>query len=151
MADPISLTVGTIAALAFAKFLESSAGEAGKQLTASALKKMDDLRKKIWAKLRGIHEVDALHDSIERGNKIRSEQINNNLVPHLESAMKSDETFAKEIQKLAYEINQEINIGEILGKNVMNVYSGSAVQINDPKGPVFNEVSGGTFTFTFNN
>ncbi len=149
MTEPITLTVGTIAALAFTKFLESSTGEAGKQLTASVLKKIDILRNKICTKLRGIHEVDALHTSLNKGRKVTDEQINNVLVPHLESAMK-DEFFAKEVQQLAHEINQEISISEILGKNVMNVYGGSAVQINDPTAPVIQGVSGGTINITYN-
>ncbi len=151
MAEPITLTVGTIAALAFTKFLESSAGEAGKQLMPGVLKKMDELRQKIWIKLRGIHDVDALIASVERGSKVSAQQINNVLVPHLEAAMKNDENFAKEIQALARGINQEINIGEILGENVMNVYGGEAVQINDPKAPVLQGISGGTIHITNNN
>jgi hypothetical protein len=34
MSEPVTLTVGAIAALAFAKFLESSAGEAAKKLNS---------------------------------------------------------------------------------------------------------------------
>lgn len=60
MSEPATLTVGAIAALAFTKFLESSAGEAAKKLTPLALEKMDTLGKKIQAKLRGIPEIDAL-------------------------------------------------------------------------------------------
>ncbi|NJN88377.1 MAG: hypothetical protein HC881_21435 [Leptolyngbyaceae cyanobacterium SL_7_1] len=55
MPDPVSLTAGTIATLAFQKFLESGAGEVGKKFTAEAIAKMDELGKRIWAKLRGVH------------------------------------------------------------------------------------------------
>ena len=147
MADPVTLTVGTIAALAFTKFLESSAGEAAKQLTPAVINKIDTLRQKIWHKLRGIPEVDELNATVESGGKVTEQQIKL-LTPHLEAVMKADKSFAEEVQQLASEINQEINIGEILGENVMNVYGGSAVQINDPKAPIFTgDISGGTFTF----
>jgi hypothetical protein len=64
--------------------------------------------------------------------------------------MREDGSFAQEVRQLANEINQEINIGEILGNN-QTVYGGSAVQINDPNAPVFTgDISGGTFNFTFN-
>ena len=150
MPEPITLTVGTIAALAFTKFLESSAGETGKQLTQKVLDKINELRKKILDKLHGIPKVEALKASVERDGKLSDEQINNDLVPHLESAMTGDQEFAKEIQKLASEIDREIDISEILG-NVMNVYGGSAVQINDPNAPVLSNISGGTFTFNTHN
>ena len=39
MTDPITLTAGAIATLAFTKFLESAAGEAGKKLTEATLEK----------------------------------------------------------------------------------------------------------------
>ena len=151
MPEPITLTVGTIAALAFTKFLESSAGETGKQLTQKVLEKINELRKKILDKLHGIPKVEALKASVERDGKLSDEQINNDLVPHLESAMTGDEEFAKEIQKLASEIDRDIDISEILGKNVMNVYGGSAVQINDPNAPVLSGISGGIFTFNTHN
>lgn len=148
MADPVTLTVGAIAALAFTKFLETSAGEAAKQLTPAVLNKMAALRQKIWIKLRGIPEVDELNATVEKDGKVTEQQIKL-LTPHLESAIKGDEAFAQEIRQLASEINQDINIGEILGENVMNVYGGSAVQINNPNAPVIQGVSGGTINITY--
>jgi hypothetical protein len=148
MADPITLTVGTIAALAFTKFLESSAGEAAKQLTPAVINKIDTLRQKIWHKLRGIPEVDELNATVEGGGQVTEQQIKL-LTPHLEAVMKADTSFAEEVRQLASEINQEINIGEILGENVMNVYGGSAVQINNPNAPVIQGVTGGTININY--
>lgn len=151
MAEPISLTVGAIVALAFTKFLESSAGEAAKKLTPAVLDKIENLRKRIWAKLRGIPEVDALNATAEQGGAITDQQIQL-LTPHLEAAMKADPEFAQEVQHIAHQINQDINVGDILGKNIQNVYGGSPVQINDPKTPVFTgDISGGTINITITN
>ena len=149
MTDPATLTVGTIAALAFSKFLETSAGEAAKKLTPAVLKKMDALRAKIWAKLRGVPVADKLQNTVEKDERVTEQEIQQ-LTPLLEQAIKSDPNFAKEIQQLAIEINQEIEIGDILGKNVQNVYGGSPVQINDPTAPVFTNVEGGVH-ITYNN
>ncbi|MEO0538791.1 MAG: hypothetical protein AAF215_33650 [Cyanobacteria bacterium P01_A01_bin.123] len=151
MADPVTLTVGSIAALAFIKFIETSAGESAKKLTPAVLSKIDTLRQKIWAKLKGIPEVDELNATAEQGGKITEEKIKL-LTPRLEAAMKTDDAFAQEVRALASEIDQEINIGEILGRNIQNIYGGSPVQINDPNAPVFTgDISGGTFNFTTNN
>ena len=149
MADPVTLTVGAIAALAFTKFLETSAGEAAKKLSPAALNKMEALRQKIWIKLRGIPEVEELNATVEQDGQVTDQQIKL-LTPHLESAMKDDEAFAQAVRQLASEINQEITIGQILGENVQNVYGGSAVQINDPNAPVIQGVSGGTININYN-
>ncbi len=47
--EPISLTAGAIATLAFTKVFETSV----EKFTEAAIAKMDILRKKIWDKLRG--------------------------------------------------------------------------------------------------
>ncbi|WP_036488176.1 hypothetical protein [Myxosarcina sp. GI1] len=136
MTDPGTLTVGAIAALALSKFLEIGAGEAAKKLTPAVLSKMDALRAKIWAKLRGNPVAKKLQGKVEKNEKVTEQEIQE-LTPLLEEGIKEDAVFAEEIQQLAKEINQEIEIGEILGKNVQNVYGGSPVQINDPTAPVF--------------
>ena len=151
MSDPVTLTVGAIAALAFTKFLESSAGEAAKKLTPAVLDKIESLRQKIWTKLRGIPAVDELNTAAEKSGQVNEAQVKL-LTPHLEAAMKADDSFAQDIRQRASEINQDVNIGEILGENVQNIYGGSAVQINDPKAPVFTgDISGGTININITN
>jgi hypothetical protein len=74
--EPATLTATVIAQLAFQKFLESGAGEAGKQFTAAAIAKMDDLRKSIWAKLRGSARVEEVKTAVESMKQITEAQIN---------------------------------------------------------------------------
>ncbi|MEA5466843.1 hypothetical protein [Leptothoe sp. PORK10 BA2] len=93
MADPVTFTVGSIAALAFTKFLESSAGEAAQKLTPAVLDKIDTLRQAIWAKLRGIPDVDALKVTVEKGGPVSEQQVQL-LTPYLDAAMKADSAFA---------------------------------------------------------
>ena len=149
MADPATLTIGAIAALAFTKFLESSVGEAAKKLTPAVLDKIDTLRQKIWTKLRGIPEVNELYATVEKGEKVTDLQVKL-LTPHLEAAMKDETAFAQEVQQLANKINREINIGEILG-NVQNIFGGASVQIDNPDGPVFQGVKDSNISITYNN
>ncbi|MFG6105344.1 hypothetical protein U2F10_24025 [Leptothoe sp. EHU-05/26/07-4] len=146
MSDPVTLTVGAIAALAFTKFLESSAGEAAKKLTPTVLDKTESLRQKIWTKLRGIPAVDELNAAVEKNGQVNESQVKL-LTPHLEAAMKADDSFSQDIRQLASEISQDINIGEILGENVQNIYGGSAIMINNPKAPT---VAGNNSHCTFN-
>lgn len=48
-----TLTASAIASLAFQEFIKSGAGELAKKFTTEAIAKMDDLRKLLWARLRG--------------------------------------------------------------------------------------------------
>jgi hypothetical protein len=67
---------------------------------------------------------------------------------YLQEVMK-DPAFAQEIQALAQEIDQEINIGKIQGQNVQNVYGGNAEQNNvtGNNAPVIQGGSNHTITF----
>jgi hypothetical protein len=147
MTEPVTLTVSTIAALAFTKFLESSAGEAAKNFTPVVLGKIDTLRKRIWAKLRGIPEVDALNVTVENGGKVTDPQIRQ-LIPHLEKAMREDDSFAQEVRQLASMINQEINIVGSRNANIQTVNEGLGIQSNGPNARIITgDISGSTLNF----
>lgn len=142
MADPVTLTVSSIATLAFIKFLESSSGEAAKQLTPAVLQKIDRLRQTIWAKLRGIPDIDALNATAEKGEPLSEQQVKL-LTPHLESAMKADPAFAEEIRQLASEINQEMNIQQGSDSEVWNVIGKAEKnEFIDNKAPIIKDNSG---------
>ena len=151
MTEPLSLTVGSIAALAFSTFIKGSVTEAAKKLTASTLEKIENLRLRIWSKLRGVPEVALLKSTVEQSQQITEEQIRQ-ITPYLEQAMSRDSEFSQSIQKLAYEIDQEININDVIGQNVQNVYGGSAVQITDPNAPVITgDINNSPMTFNITN
>jgi hypothetical protein len=97
MTDPVSLTAGAIATVAFQKFIESSAGELGKKYTAEAIAKMESLLKRIWTKLRGKPRVEEVKASLEQTHKIMPEQINQ-IAAYLQVAMDDDQQFADEIR-----------------------------------------------------
>lgn len=114
MTDPVSLTAGAIATVAFQKFIESSAGELGKKYTMEAIAKMESLLKRIWTKLRGKPRVEEVKASVEQTHKIAPEQINQ-IAAYLQVAMDDDPQFADEIQLMA----QQINAGKIQDNSSM--------------------------------
>ena len=114
--EPIAtLTAAAIADLAFKKFVEAGAGELARKFTESAIAKMDQLRQRIWDKLRGKPTAEAVLTEIEQGNLAERDR----LIAYLQVAMDDDREFAEEIQQLA----QEIQIGKIQDNSsmVMNI------------------------------
>ncbi|MBW4471562.1 MAG: hypothetical protein KME45_14315 [Stenomitos rutilans HA7619-LM2] len=114
MTDPVSLTAGAIATVAFQKFIESGAGELGKKYTMEAIAKMESLLKRIWTKLRGKPRIEEVKASLDQTHKITPEQINQ-IAAYLQVAMDDDPQFANEIQLMA----QQINAGKIQDNSSM--------------------------------
>jgi hypothetical protein len=141
MTGPLSLAAGPILELALKKFLETAAGETAKQFTTTALKKMDELRRKIWARLRGQAEVEQVVTEIEQGGVVKPAHLEI-LEPYLQIAMRQNPAFAQEIQQLAQEINQEINQSQT--SLVQNNYGGTNYQTQT--GPNNTNFLGGSHT-----
>lgn len=111
MADPVTLTAGAIATLAFQKFIESGAGELAKKFTEGAIAKMDELRQKIIERLRGKHDMAeaALHKAMV-GDKQAIETVATLLGVEM-----LDPDFASQVQAIA----QEINAGKLVDNSSM--------------------------------
>ncbi|MBD2254772.1 hypothetical protein [Nostoc parmelioides] len=105
------LTAGLIATLAFTKAFEKTI----EKFTEVALVKMDELRKKIWEKLRGNPNVEQALTAVEGGNKAELEKV----AAYLQYAMFEDKQFAAEVQALA----QEINAGKLQDNSHMTQYN----------------------------
>ncbi|MGI8500217.1 MAG: hypothetical protein ACR2LR_03645 [Hassallia sp.] len=135
------LTAGAIATLAFTKAFEKTI----EKLTEATLTKINDLRKKILQKLRGNLKAETALAAAEKGSKADLETV----TAYLKQAMDYDNQFAQEVQTLAKEIQQEINIGKIQGQNVQNIYGGEAEQnnANNTNAPVIQGGSGHNITF----
>ncbi len=97
MADPVTLSATVIATLAFTKMLEKTV----EKFTEGALTKMDELRQKIWNKLRGNPKAENALTAVEQGNK---EEIQR-LAVYLQDAMEDDPQFDNEVRVLAQEIH----------------------------------------------
>lgn len=135
------LTTGAIATLAFTKAFEKTI----EKFTEATWNKIEALRKKIWHKLGGNKEAEKVLTAAETGSKEDLDKV----AQYLEHEMEWDKNFAQEVQTLAREIQQEINIGEIQGQNVQNVYGGEAQQnnANNTNAPVIQGGSGHNITF----
>ena len=135
------LTAGAIATLAF----KTAFGETIKNLTQATLAKINELRKKIWDKFRGNLQAETALVEAEKGSEASLERV----AEYLQAVMVKQPEFAADIEKLAHEIQQEINIGNIQGQNLQNVYGGEAQQnnANNTNAPVIQGGSGHNITF----
>ncbi len=107
----VEMTAAAIAELAFKKFLETGAGELAKKFTSAAIAKMDELRQKIWVKLRGNPDAESALKNVERGAR---EDLSD-VATYLKAAMKNDLQFATQVQAIA----QEINAGKLQDNSTM--------------------------------
>ena len=135
------ITAATVATLAFTKAFEKTI----EKFTEATWNKIEALRKKIWHKLGGNKQAEKALTAAETGSKQDLDKV----AQYLEHEMEWDKNFAQEVQTLAREIEQEINIGEIQGQNVQNVYGGEAQQnnANNTNAPVIQGGSGHNITF----
>src|SRR2546421_12871166 len=113
MTEPVTaITASALATLAFQKFIESGAGELAKRFTGAAISKMDELRQKIWDKLRGKSpRVDEALTQAEQGDRAALATI----AKHLHVVIDEDPDFAREVQAIA----QAINAGKLLDQSSM--------------------------------
>jgi hypothetical protein len=113
MPDPVTttLTASAIATLAFQEFIKSGAGELAKKFTTEAIARMGDLRKLLWARLRGKHVVaeEALQKA-EAGDKASIDTVGTLLGVEM-----LDPIFAAEVQAIA----QKINAGKLVDNSSM--------------------------------
>jgi hypothetical protein len=150
MAEPFSATF--IAALALLntfrqtetgkKFIEGIVGHLGENVLDTSLEKINELRKLIWAKLRGNAGAEQALAAAEQG----SEPALKDVAGYLKVAMKEDEAFAAQVQQMAQEI---VIIGKIKGRNVQNISGGEGYQSIESNAPVIQGGSGHTITFNY--
>ncbi|NDJ25627.1 hypothetical protein GS682_29255 [Nostoc sp. B(2019)] len=140
--EPVTLTAAGIATLVCTKAIEKTV----EKLTEGVLEKLERLRQKILQKFKGTLKVE---EALAKSQEASKEDVNV-IAAYLQVAMDTDSKFAQEVQSLATEIHQEINIGKVEGKNVQNVYGGEAFQNNDSKAPIFQAVENSPITINYN-
>ncbi|MFB2969659.1 hypothetical protein ACE1CD_11850 [Aerosakkonema sp. BLCC-F183] len=134
----LELAAVKIAEIAFGKLVETAVGKG----IEAGVEKLKPLRDKIWHKLRGNPNAEAVLAEVEKKPNPSPADLQQ-IAGFLESAMVNDPQFAQEVQTLAQEIHQQINVGNVEGKYVQNVYGGQAHLSNDSydasdnKAPVF--------------
>ncbi|MBW4528504.1 MAG: hypothetical protein KME18_25610 [Phormidium tanganyikae FI6-MK23] len=150
MAEPISAV--SIATLAFLtqlaqtelgkKFIESAVGKLGEKTLEGGLGLIHKLKGLIIGKMSGNAEAE---DAIVVANAGEPEGIDD-LAYYLKRVMKQDPAFANELQQIAQQI---INIEKVEGRNVMNVFGGQGLQVNDPQAPTIQAGENANFTFNY--
>jgi ferritin-like metal-binding protein YciE len=138
MADPLSAVA--IATLAFLNHLRQT--EAGKQLmegifsnlgekiSEAGLEKINALCKAIGARLGGNPKAEEALTASAQGDVKAVETV----AAYVQLAMNEDEAFAAELQELAAQI---IQIGQMEGQNIQNIYGGQGQQITGEKATVY--------------
>ncbi|MEH2032938.1 hypothetical protein [Nostoc sp.] len=140
--EPVSLTAAAIATLVITKAIEKTV----EKITEGTLDKLKLLRQKIWDKFQGKPKVQQALIKAEQGSK---EDLNF-VAAYLQVEMDTDTQFGEEVQSLAQQIHQEINIGKVQGKNVQNVYGGQGFQSIESKAPTFQGVDNSPITINYN-
>lgn len=141
-----TITTTVIVTLAFTKFLETAV----EKFTEAGLQKIDELRNKIWTKLKGNAKAEEALKAVEDGNKEALE----NVQAYVTVAMNDDENFAAEVKALANNIQSfkvqdhslmivgETNyLGETsyYGKN--NNFDDKTIQFDSNERPIWEIVS----------
>lgn len=100
-----TLTAELIANLAFDTIIQTGAGK----LTEAVLEK----GKQLWQKIRGKVKEEGVTEAVlvEVEQNKSSQILEEKVVPFLQAAMLKDSQFAQEIQNIAQQINQEIEVG----------------------------------------
>jgi hypothetical protein len=120
------ITASAIATLAFTKAFETTI----EKFTEAALVKIDELRKKIWGKLRGNLKAETALVAAEKGSKPDLDRV----AAYLQIILHEEPEFAKEVETLA----REIEAGKIVDKSTMT-------QINQDNAKGWqNKIDGGT-------
>jgi hypothetical protein len=133
------LTATAIITLLSNKFIEKVA----EKLSEGGLQKLNDLRQLIWQKVRGQAKVENALKQVEQGSESGVQPV----AAFLETAMTRDQEFAQQVQTLAQEINQEINIEMHHPEVVQQIFGGEGYISYKNQGPTFH---GGNHTITFN-
>ncbi|MGK7942198.1 MAG: hypothetical protein AB4062_18985 [Crocosphaera sp.] len=131
--EPTILTASAIATLAFTKAFEKTV----EKFTDSAWKRIDDLRKMVWDKVKSQFQGDADALSALEGAAEGSKDDLETVGDYLKIIMKKEPEFSKQIQNIAGEINkgkrgnkkQQIQINRDQAKGMINNVEGGENQI----------------------
>lgn len=151
MIEPITLSLAIpIAKAVLDKFYEGVGSKLGEKAVELLPKKVQQLGQLVWDKcLRGKPGTD---DLLQKAAD-NSEEAQENLTQYLHEALENDPILKRKAQKLAEEIHQNIQIDDVTGKNVQQVFGGRAEQFNteNVNAPTFQGGSGHNIHITYNN
>lgn len=123
----LELAAVKIAEIAFGKLVETAVGKG----IEAGLEKLKPLRDRIRHKLKGDEQADLALIEVEKNP---SGPNLDRVATFLDAAMRTDTPFADEIQAMAQQINQEINLSKVEDnstKTQINDRSSKTVQASD--------------------
>ncbi|NEP60740.1 MAG: hypothetical protein F6K31_27725 [Symploca sp. SIO2G7] len=130
MTDPVSLSATAIATLAFTKAFEKTV----ENITQATWSKIDQLRQKIWLKLRShFNQVEPVLNGAAQGSETDLEKV----AEYLNVVMNEDSEFAAEVQMLARQINAT-KVQDNSSMNINNYENARAWQTKADEGVVNN-------------
>ena len=134
-----TLTAAAIAQLAFDGVIQAGAGK----LTEAGLEK----GKQLWQKIRGkVKEEGVAEAALVEVEKNKSQEIlEQQVIPRLHEAMLKDPQFAHEVQHIAQQINQEIEVGSQDNIPVTAASHGHSKQYNIVKPSAETQTFGDTY------
>ncbi len=150
MIDPASITVAMIVGYAAPKLLDAAIGSVGGKLTEAAIKQVRQtgaqLRQAILRRVKpegqaGVAQMlEAAESSPEQRQKLET---------WLDAGMAKDPQFAAELRTLAQEIHQVIQIDQVQGKNIQQVFGGQGIMAPDANAPIIQAGENAKFEFNY--
>ncbi|MCL1473162.1 hypothetical protein [Argonema antarcticum] len=119
----LELAAAKIAEIAFGKLVETAVGKS----IEAGLEKLKPLRDKILHKLTGNADAEAALAEVQQNPFPANVE---RVATFLDAAMRTDKPFANEVQTLAQQINQEINVSQQEDTNLTqnNINSPKSIQ-----------------------
>jgi hypothetical protein len=135
MIDPVMAvawafsTVGTIAQSEQGKkFIESTIGKTAEKMTEAGIKKIDELRRAIVAKLKG---NPAAEEALKKVEAFGAEDDLRDVASYLDMVARKDDAFAQQVQSLVQEIKTLVQFDDVNAKNAQQIFGGTGQQFNN--------------------
>lgn len=149
MIESLTLALATpIVTAVCSKFYESFGSKLGEKAGELVPDKVKQLGKFIWEKcLRGKPGADEMLQKASEGSVSDQER----LTRYLHQVLESDPNLKQEAQRLATEIYQQVNIGQMQGGEFWNVSGGKAEKnvFEDNKAPILKDVNNSTINISY--
>jgi hypothetical protein len=117
------------------KFIEATIGKVAEKMTEAGIKKIGELRAAIVAKLQG---NPAAVEALAKAEAFGSEDDLKDVANYLDMAARKDTAFAQQVQSMVQEIKTLVQFDDVNAKNVMQVFGGQGLQVNEKQEqPIF--------------
>jgi hypothetical protein len=140
MIEQLPLLLATpIAKAILDKFYEGIGSKLGERAVELLPEKVKQLGQLVWERLlRGKPNVEVLLQNAANG--IADDQ--KKLAEYVHERLDTDATLKQEAQTIAAEIHQEIHMGDVKAKNVLQVFGGQGLMVNEAQSQPIIQIQG---------